>query len=240
MISKSIPQNKMDPNLQSEAKDLLIDWVYTRVVTNILDRGIASNEKINVGSLAKNIGVSRTPVNTVLFALEKEGIITRNLSNGWVLPKITRRMISDSFDVLHILFPILVSESTEKISANHSEIIHTFAMEVKRAFLFKEWRSVQLADRGYLKLIMENAENDQLKRIVNNLWMQLARIRNGCNRIYGLRDENWKIYKSLSDAIISGKIDQAAEQARDFVLASRELNLEFFDTVILPISANGE
>ncbi len=240
MKSRSIPGNKMVRDDQPEEKDLLIDWVYTRVITNILDRGIASNEKINVGSLAKNIGVSRTPVNTVLFALEKEGIITRNINNGWVLPKITRGMISDSFDVLYILFPILVSEATEKISANHSEIIHTFAMEIKRAYIFKEWRSVQLADLGYRKLIMNNAENDQLKRITNNLWMQLARIRNGCNRIYGLRDENWKIYERLSNAIISGKIDQAAEQAHDFIAASRELNLEFFDTVILPISANGE
>ncbi len=214
----------------------LIDLVYGKVIARILLTSIAKDEKINVHNMARELGVSRTPVNTVLYTLEKQGIVTREATSGWVLPRISKKSITDTFDILNLLFPQMVSNSARRIALSSPEIINTFVHEIKRALIFKDWGSVHLADNGFMGLITINTDNDQLQRLVNNLWAQLARLRNGYYRIYGLRDMAWKNYEFLSEAIISGKEDNAAVQAKEFINNAKIAYLDFYEDVLFPIS----
>lgn len=83
--------------------------LYTELQSDILSGGIANGSKLTEQALCKKYNVSRTPVREAFRQLEADGLIENIPNRGAFVTGLTRRDISDLFD-LRALFEVQAVE----------------------------------------------------------------------------------------------------------------------------------
>ncbi|HKY80298.1 MAG TPA: GntR family transcriptional regulator [Sphingobium sp.] len=84
----------------------MVDEVYNAILDRLTCLDIAPGSKIVVDSLAREIGVSQTPVREALGRLEADGLVTKShLIGHRASPQLTRRQVEQLFEIRLLLEP---------------------------------------------------------------------------------------------------------------------------------------
>ncbi len=81
----------------------LSDQVYNILKRNILERKLAASSKLDIDSLAVELGVSRTPILDALTRLEAEGFITRRNRVGTFVTPLDRSMFDEIIEAREMI-----------------------------------------------------------------------------------------------------------------------------------------
>ncbi len=161
----SSPPNPLDQFIERENLD---DTIYTRIRLMIAERRILPGERINMDRIARNLGVSRTPVVNALKRLRQERVVEWVLRRGVYVKQFTTRELALLFEVREMLEGLAARRSATRISRDEVDRIaakfrsldltpHGRALEryieEDRAF---HLRLLALADNAYLTHAMES------------------------------------------------------------------------------------
>lgn len=81
----------------------LSEWAYLQIRENILSRQFRSGEVLTENTLAKQLGISRTPVRDALKQLHAEGLCMTTSDNKFVVPSLSTQSVLERYVVREAL-----------------------------------------------------------------------------------------------------------------------------------------
>ena len=83
-----------------------VDEVYELIRADIMSLRIAPDTRISIDELARQIGVSQTPIREALSRLEAVGLVTKRHFAGYCsAPQITRQQLDELYELRLLLEP---------------------------------------------------------------------------------------------------------------------------------------
>lgn len=161
------------------------DVVYDILKAQILSRHFAPGERLNLGELEQQMGVSRTPLKDALSRLAVEGLIEIESRKGTFVTNPTLDEIAESFEVRCVLEVYAVELAARRMTESQFENVRSIVEELRQLTRAEDWDQIYQKyvrlDYNLHRLIMEIAGNKRLKHVWEqvNVHGQMARIRYG-------------------------------------------------------------
>ncbi|MER1966678.1 GntR family transcriptional regulator [Castellaniella sp. GW247-6E4] len=95
----------------------LVDEVYARIRADIMALKIAPDAHISIDSLARELGVSQTPIREALSMLEATGLVTKQHLVGYcAVPKLNRTQFETLYELRLLLEPYAASKAARHMT----------------------------------------------------------------------------------------------------------------------------
>jgi DNA-binding GntR family transcriptional regulator len=196
------------------------EGVYRLLWKRILDRGLRPGDKLSDLRLSHELGVSRTPTREALQRLVSDGIVRVERNRGFFVASFSASDIAEIYDLratletmaLRAAAPRLTPEllRSAQIDLDVSEArlnaAHTDSEKLDAHTAFLE------VDRGFHRLLVEQAGNSRLQNMVEGLWAQIAVFQ----WAGGFRDHVTVAaitrHRSIIAAMLDGDVEHAIEE----------------------------
>jgi DNA-binding GntR family transcriptional regulator len=91
--------------------------VYQELLARVLSSELGPDDRITIDALARELGVSQTPIREALHRLSADGIVVRNHLSGYrVAPKMSREKFEDLIVIRQLLEPAAARRAAEEIT----------------------------------------------------------------------------------------------------------------------------
>ena len=100
------------------ARGRLADEVYDTLLAQLMSLRIVPDSRITIDALARELGVSQTPIRDALNRMETDGLVVRVPHAGYrIPPQITRDRFEDMLEIRLLLEPAAARKAAEGASA---------------------------------------------------------------------------------------------------------------------------
>lgn len=107
--------------------------IYAAILARILVSELGPGDRLTIDAMAREFGVSQTPVREALHRLDAEGIVVRHHLSGYrVRPKITREQFEDMVEVRLLLEPAASRRAAELMTPQELDTLKEIADEMRR------------------------------------------------------------------------------------------------------------
>ena len=164
------------------ARNGLVEQVGDALRELIIDQALAPGERLNITALARQLGVSDTPVREALGRLQSERLLTFEAYVGYtVLPLPTPERLNELLDLRHLLEGYAARTGAPRVSsAQLDRMRHALAgMEAVQAGpTFSESKEHVAHDHAFHIVIVQASANSILLEMYQslNLHMHLSRL----------------------------------------------------------------
>jgi len=198
-------------------------WVYERVRLGIQEGRYRVGERIREEEVAKDLGVSRTPVREALSRLQARGLLELAPS-GLIVTALTRPQVLELYAMREIL-----EGSAARFAAQHaapSEIgaLHKIEEEFEKAV--GDPTRLAYLNRRLHGAIYEAAHNRYLMRTLNELQDTLALLSSTTFTVRGRPESAIKEHRKIVAAIAKRDADLAEREARLHIAKAQESRLQ--------------
>ncbi len=154
----------------------LANQVFERLEADILGGRYAAGEIISENRLAKDLGVSRTPIREALSRLDDEGLVTESTS-GTMVVGITDSDVDDLYQVKKLLEPMVVKRAAEKVTEEELTEIEDI-VERQEFYAGKgDMEKVRDLDTDFHDLIFIASTSTSLSRILSPVHHKIMKFR---------------------------------------------------------------
>lgn len=164
---------KLNPNAYLPLRDV----VFLTLRDAILRGDIAPGERLMEISLAKQLGVSRTPIREAIRMLEKEGLAVTEPRRGARVAGMTEKDLNDVLEVRDALDELTVKDACERMTEEDFDKLDQALVEFKDEVSKGNVKEIVEADEAFHNVLYEAARNPKLFDIVQNLKEQMYRYR---------------------------------------------------------------
>lgn len=204
----------------------LRDTVAEMLYDEIVSLRIAPGSKLNVNSIASNLGISRTPVAEAIMSLHERGFITiKPEASGYYVIDLSMRDMIDLYDLRKSLecqaASLCAMHASEETVAELERLANAFKDNVI------EGNTAQMiaTDLPFHKLIVQSCENPYVQKCYNNVLPNLTMYQSSMlNIINSVSDNPWStnvIYNHLAIVeAIKMHIPELASQAMNEHISS--------------------
>lgn len=192
-----LPPRAAPPSLTIEHENLE-EKIYSRLKTLILERHIQPGERLQIDRLAREMGVSRTPVLNALKRLAQEQVVDWISRRGIYLKRFTKRELARLFEVREMLEGLSARRAATRITQE----------EVKR--LTQMFRRLDLSptpealaryidrDRYFHRRLVEVSGNQHLAHAIDSVNLMIFTYQHGLARPpKETIQEHWAILDAL-------------------------------------------
>jgi len=210
------------------SRQVLADGVYEQLRALIMNHGIAPGERVTIDEVARQLGVSGTPVREALARLESEGLVSRLPLRGYRATELlTRKEVDDLYGLRLLLEP---PSTVAAVRAMTDEAVDALETEMGTCPTapsgsgYEVYKALAAHDTRLHELILRIAGNDAVTQAFARTHCHLHFFRLSYNEPSG--EQTLQEHRALVDALVSGKAAQAKkamtvhlETARDRLLA---------------------
>jgi DNA-binding GntR family transcriptional regulator len=139
--------------------------IYRLIRRRIFDKQIPMGSKINQGRLAKEFGVSRTPVVKALHKLETEGLVDNIPQKGFSVHRLNIKELADLYAVLEGLNGILFPDIFEVLNPNHIKKCEKIFAPFNNSWNAQTREEYILADKAFRNFLWNLCQNKPAKHI---------------------------------------------------------------------------
>jgi DNA-binding GntR family transcriptional regulator len=198
---------------------LVVDDVYDQLVSLIVDGHVAPEDALSIDALAREFGVSTSPVREALARLESTGLIRRMAMRGYrVAPALEAGELRELMEARLLIEPGAAARAAvaagrqSTVSALDDAVVDLAA--APRGSSYDSFRDYYEADRRFHHVVVEGTGNRFLVQSYEALGGQFQRFRLFSGR--GVTDAGATIaeHRAIRDAISSGDADAASEAMR--------------------------
>ena len=214
-------------------RQILADEVYTRLKALIMESSIAPGTRINIEDVARELGVSPTPVRESLARLESDGLVDKLPLRGYRTTELLGKAdIADLYELRLLLEPHTARAAAEGIDEQAKRRL-TVEIEAGRTAAggtgYAAYFDLSNHDTRLHDLVLEIAGNSAIRQAYARTHCHLHTFRLGYSETFGSHtiDE----HTALVEAIASGDGDAAEAAMRAHVSASRDRVLGQFENL---------
>ncbi len=155
----------------------LRDVVFNALRKAIITGEFTPGERLMEISLAKRLGVSRTPVREAIRKLELEGLVIMIPRKGAQVARITEKSLRDVIEVRSVLEEFAAGLACERINDEDKNEMRHIHRQFIKAVESNDIMKMVDSDERFHDAIFRAAKNDRLLSIIANLREQFFRYR---------------------------------------------------------------
>lgn len=214
---------------------------YEFIHNQILSGDLPAGSRVSEQSLAKEIGISRTPVREAIRLLEIEGLVEPVSRFGTIVRSPQRHELVELFELREALESYAVSQAAQKIAAEDLETLGKLCDEIGRlvgeleqskqpSLDADQLQRFLAADLGFHLRLMQAAGNGKIMKIIgeSRVMMRIFGTRRQEHDLSVLR-ETHRFHQSILDAVRRGDGEAARRQMADHIRTSQRETLASFD-----------
>jgi len=175
--------------------------VYNQIIELMLHYEIVPGQRLVFIDLAKQLGVSRTPVNNALSILAQEGYLDFVPNQGYSVHKLTHKEAENLFEIRETLevgfLGKAIREMTDKKIAN----VKKRKLNYEKAISGHVNRQLFILDTEFHAAIIDMAENDilsaQYRDICQKIFLRFRTEDLRMNRILVIKEEHNDLYEAI-------------------------------------------
>ncbi|WP_306316520.1 MULTISPECIES: GntR family transcriptional regulator [unclassified Streptomyces] len=174
---------------------------------------IATNEPINEGQLATELGVSRTPLREALITLEREGVITSERGKGFRFTPLSAQEFRD----LTAIVATLEALALESSPPEHLAEIAPRLLEQARAFSAPQAPHdvIEQYDDAWHDLLLSGCANDRLMKLITSLKVTMHRYERVALGNQDILERSAVEHERIAECVTRGDIPAAAQALKD-------------------------
>jgi len=186
----------------------LADKVHKRLRTLIITGRIPSGTRLVESSLAKELGVSRTPVREALHKLALEGLVSSTPRMGYVVEEMSEPDIEDLFTTRMAIEQLVARRAVEKITQEEVELLESNLRKTDEVIQKGLTEKMINLDTEFHHIIYRACRSKRLYMICKMLSDHTLKFRIACIHLPDIarraREGHWGIFR----AIQSKDVDQ--------------------------------
>jgi DNA-binding GntR family transcriptional regulator len=212
---------------------------YDHVKLKIMNLTYKPGEIITDNWVARELGISRTPVRASFYRLENEGLLLYEPRRGWRVYSLTLEDIEEIFTV-----KIAVEGATARKAAEceDEELRAELASALEEMRVAVEADSIEAwvsADTQFHEIIFSMAHNERARRIIIKLNDQWHRVRIGFDAMQGRIKEALIEHEAIANGILNRQPDEAEETIREHLEFVRAALVDLLINIVLPFASDG-
>ncbi len=210
---------KLDINIDEYLP--LREVVFKTLRNAIIQGEFQPGERLMEITLAKKLGVSRTPVREAIRMLELEGLVVMIPRKGAEVANITVKDLKDALEVRMALESLSVRLACERIDEEGKEELKSACMKFKEAINSKLVPAIVEADEHFHNVIYKASKNPKLINMAQNLREQVYRYRVEYVKDFSYHDNLIREHDQITMAILKGD-KESAERIMDEHIYNQE------------------
>lgn len=195
----------------------LRDVVFQTLRQGIITGEIAPGERLMEIPLAKQLGVSRTPVREAIRMLELEGLVVMIPRKGAEVARITEKDLRDALEVRCALEELAVVLACKRITREGKEQLKSACIAFREAISTKLVPSIVDSDIAFHDTIFEATQNRRLVTLTHNLWEQVYRYRVEYVKDFSYHDVLVSEHDAITNAVLLGDEELARQVMRKHI-----------------------
>ena len=209
----------------------LREAVYYTVREGILMGRLEPEERLMEIHLAKELGVSRTPVREALRMLADDGLVTMTPNKGAVVAGISARDLTEVLEARLALEQLAVKKACGNITDAELAGLKEAAVHFREGLEKNDRAKSALADEEFHRIIAEASGNRTLVGLLEQLREKVFRY-----RLESLKDpESYGELDAQHEEIIrcleKGEADAAREAMRAHIMLQMEINRSLLESI---------
>ncbi len=207
----------------------LRDEVLEKVKGYIIAGKYLPGQRIVVDSLAKELGVSITPVREALHYLAAQGFLSAEPHKGFLVKKWTRKEIEDLLSLRMYLEKLAVRLFIERGYEDNLELLREKLKEMDIASQEKDVERMSQLNSEFHAIIVKGSGNEELKRVMDSLSEKLHRVRVLSISYPGRFRESYKEHLSIYEAIEKKDIPLAEKRVEEHLSSIMRILLKRYE-----------
>lgn len=210
------PTNMIE-HLINEPKEKVWENVYRHIRTDLQNHRYKPNEILSEVDIAKELGVSRTPVSMAFNVLEQEGLITNN-GGKKVLYRLSADELIELFDAKISLQCTIVKLAIARKTAEEEDELKSLLKEIEvyldsdfshlgvNPELYNLWVNL---DNRYHIILAKMSKSSYIHKLIEDCDLKWTRIRSGVNAIGDRTKKNAEEHIILGNMLLNNETQQA-------------------------------
>lgn len=203
----------------------LHESAYLRIKSAILSGELPSGEPLVATQLAKQLGVSRTPIRKALSRLEQEGYVISDPVEGYRIAKITVQDIEEIYEFRKILEPYVVRQTTGEFTDEELEEIGSALRAGEEALQEGDILGVIQANRAFHHAFDRKHGNERISDVLENLdeqvrWILLTVLRAKAEGLATCIQEHELILAAVREGDVQSATSLMEKHLTDFMRAA--------------------
>jgi DNA-binding GntR family transcriptional regulator len=198
--------------------------VYQQIIELMLNYEIVPGQRLVFIDLAKQLNVSRTPVNNALSILAQQGYLDFVPNQGYSVHKLTQKEAEDYYAIREVLEVGFVGQAIRNMTDKKLQVLKKRKTAYEKAIEGHVTRKLFILDADFHSGILEMMENDtltaQYRDICQKIFLRFRTEDLRLNRIKEIAEEHHQIF----EAIRLKDVDQSKELLK-FHYKSSQKNL---------------
>jgi DNA-binding GntR family transcriptional regulator len=221
----------MDGGRRLEAlpgRQVLADGVYEQIRALIMNDGIAPGARMNIDEIARELGVSGTPVREALARLESEELVSRLPLRGYrVTELLNRKEVDDMYALRLLLEPpsaalAAAAMSDANVALLEAEMATCPAAPAEDAY--RDYKALTAHDQRLHELILRLAGNAAVEQAFARTHCHLHFFRLNYNQPFG--EQTITEHRVIVEALIAGNPAGARKAMTDHLEVARDRLLD--------------
>ncbi len=210
----------------------MADEVYDTLLHQLMSKRIVPDSRVTIDALARELGVSQTPIRDALNRMEADGLVVRVPHAGYrIPPQITRERFEDMVDLRLLLEPAAARRAAERATAEQVTVLRRVLEEMGdlvRGDGHLAYGTFGLRDAAFHDLIAECAGNQLIREALARLHthVHLFRLVFDTQVTYLAMGE----HEEVLAAVAACDPDAASYAMRQHILRSRDRFRRLFET----------
>lgn len=236
------PRTDSDRLSGGRASGRLADEVYDTLLEQLMSLRIVPGSRVTIDALARELGVSQTPIRDALNRMEADGLVVRVPHAGYrIPPPITRSRFEDMLEVRLLLEPAAARRAAERASAEQLAGLRRMLdemAELEGGDGHLEYGAFGLRDAAFHDLVAQSAGNQLVREALARLHthVHLFRLHYDTRVTYLAMGE----HDEVLTAIAARDPDGAAYAMRRHILLSGDRFRRLFDDAERAAERDGE
>ena len=211
-------------------RQVLADGVYEQIRALIMNDGIEPGARVNIDEIARELGVSGTPVREALARLESEELVSRLPLRGYrVTELLNRKEVDDMYALRLLLEPPSAARAASAMSDSHvaaleAELATCPAAPVEDAY--SDYKALTAHDARLHELILHMAGNVAVEQAFARTHCHLHFFRLNYNQPFG--EQTIAEHRVIVDALVAGNAAAARKAMTDHLEVARDRLLSRF------------
>jgi DNA-binding GntR family transcriptional regulator len=183
--------------------------VFNHILEGILSGRFRAGDSLVETTLAKEIGVSRTPVREAIRQLEREGLVYSIPNKGVFVNGLSKKDVEDIYRIRSLNEGLAVKLAAERMDEEQRRQLEETAALMEYYTEKNNMEQVAKLDIRFHTLIYESSKSKVLGHILSTLLVYVQQARLGSLKAPQRAQKALKEHKAILDEIFAGNGDQA-------------------------------
>ena len=196
---------------QAQIKQSTRDIVYETLREAILSGDLVSGTQLKEAQLAKEFGVSKTPIREALQQLVHHGLADSELAKGVVVHSLTQAEIQDVVEMRLVLEPLAVTQSIPHLTSQDVDTLENTLIEAKDAAEHADYQTLSRLNSEFHRGLYQKATNQLLLQWLESLSDKRRLITMQGWRVDNRSQHEWDEHHAIFIAAKAQKAERASE-----------------------------